>query len=124
MDDSSEKALTLREKRLANLKPFKPGQSGNPAGKKPGTVSIKTELRELVSIILKGEFNNLNGEVENMTVARKVALTLLEKALADGDLNAVVKIMEHLDGKPAQAVNIGGQAEGTPVQMVIGWAGE
>jgi len=33
---------------LENLKPFKPGQSGNPKGKKPGTRSLSTIIREFL----------------------------------------------------------------------------
>jgi hypothetical protein len=32
---------------LENLKPFKPGQSGNPAGKPKGTISLSTMIQEL-----------------------------------------------------------------------------
>lgn len=103
--------------RVENLTPFKPGQSGNPAGRPKGSVSVKAELQKLVNIILKNEYNALSGETENMPVGRKVALNLLDKALADADLNAIVKVIEHLDGKPAQAINLGGQEGENPVQV-------
>lgn len=95
---------------------FKKGESGNPNGRPVGSVSVKAELQKLVNIILKGEFNHLSGETEDMPVGRKVALNLLDKALADADLNAIGKVLEHLDGKPAQAINLGGQ-EDNPVQV-------
>lgn len=84
-------------------------------GRTKGSVSVKAELQKLVNLILKGEFNHLSGETEDMPVGRKVALNLLDKALADADLNAITKVMEHLDGKPAQALNIGGQDGENPV---------
>ena len=34
----SENSETIREKRIKNLKPFKPGQSGNPGGRPKGTL--------------------------------------------------------------------------------------
>jgi hypothetical protein len=51
-----------------------------------------------------------------MPAGRKVALNLVMKAIADGDLWAIKTVMEHLDGKPAQSLNLGGQ-EYNPVQV-------
>lgn len=68
-----------------------------------------------MNIIIKGEHNFLTDENEDMPAARKVALNLASKAIADGDLLAIIRIVEHLDGKPAQSVNVGGQ-EDNPVQ--------
>lgn len=36
-------------------KPFQKGQSGNPAGKAPGTRSLKTILRDILDTRLKNE---------------------------------------------------------------------
>jgi hypothetical protein len=60
-------------------KGFQPGRSGNPAGKKPGTLNHKTRIRQ--------RFEE-QGEA--------VADILLEKAL-EGDLNACAIIMARLE---------------------------
>jgi hypothetical protein len=99
--------------------PFPKGTSGNPGGKKPGSVSIKAELQKLLDMTLKGEINPLTAEVEDaMPVGRKIALNLIKKAAVEGDAWSAFRIMEQLDGKAPQAVNVGGQDD-NPVQTVF-----
>src|SRR4051812_32748625 len=62
---------------------FQPGQSGNPAGKKPGTLNHATRLRLALE---EGEFD---------TAARK----LVEQA-KDGNLTAIKVLLDWLDPKP------------------------
>lgn len=40
--------LTAEERRLVNLTPWKPGQPGNPMGRKKGTVSWSTRIQRLM----------------------------------------------------------------------------
>lgn len=96
-------------------KPFEAGKSGNPAGRPKGYFSIKAEIEKLMNIVLKGEVNPLTELAEDMPVNRKIALNLVIKAVVDGDLSAIREVKDTLDGKPAQAVNIGGQDD-NPVQ--------
>ena len=106
------------KKRLANLKPFKKGQSGNPAGRPPGSVSVKAELQKLVNIMLKNEHNPLSDEVEaEMPVGRKIALNLAVDA-AEGNPFSINRVMEYLDGKPHQTstTELTGK-DGGPVQL-------
>lgn len=91
------------EKSLANLKPWKPGQSGNPAGRPP-TMSWRERLVEQLS----------ENEEENLKRAVKV---LIQLALA-GDVSALNHIADRLDGKPKQQTAITGAGDG-PVQVVI-----
>lgn len=95
--------------------PFEPGQSGNPAGRPRGVVSIKAKLQKLLNVVIKGEFNQLTEETEDMPVGRKIALNTVLKAVADNDMLAAFPIMEQLDGKPAQALNVGGKDGENPV---------
>jgi hypothetical protein len=59
---------------------FQLGLSGNPAGRPQGHFSI-----------------------------RKIALNLVMKAVAGGDLAAIWDVRDTIDGKPTQALNLGGQ---------------
>lgn len=64
-------------------RPFKPGQSGNPSGKRKGTVSLTAALKRL----LIGE----PGLVD------KVARTLVDAAIA-GDVASARLLFDRLDG--------------------------
>ena len=84
-----------------------------------GSVSIKAELQKILDMTLKGEISPLTTELEEgMPVARKIALKLIAKA-ADGDTWSALKIMEHLDGKPPQDLNLGGQGDDNPMHTVF-----
>jgi hypothetical protein len=75
-----------------NLKPFKPGQSGNPAGRPKGSKNIKTILKKLLaSQDIKGEWAN------------PVAKKLIQKAFNDNDLQALIEIISRIEGKPKQS---------------------
>jgi hypothetical protein len=78
---------------------FAPGVSGNPAGKPPGTVSIVAKI--------KAKFRE-NPQYFDEWV---------DKLLEDGGNRRA--IMEQLDGKPKQAVEVTG-ANGGPVQTIVG----
>lgn len=97
---------------------FKPGQSGNPSGRKPGTKSFKTLIREALEVVRKGEIDPLRadeGVAKDMTVGELMVANWIVKAL-EGDWKAADRILEHLEGKPVQAVNLGGQNGENPVQ--------
>lgn len=112
---SSDKTAGRRPDGMPVGTPFPKGKSGNPAGRQPGCVSIKAELRKLLQVVIKNEVNPLTMEDEDMPVGRKIALNLILKAVNDKDTWAITRIMEQLDGKPAQSVNLGGQEGENPV---------
>jgi hypothetical protein len=62
-------------------RPFKPGQSGNPSGRRKGTVSVAACLKRLLS----------------KPDAEKICRKLIEQAKA-GDLQAVRLLLDRLDG--------------------------
>lgn len=96
--------------------PFKPGQSGNPNGLPKGYISLKTHLKNILNTRLTNEPDLLmEGEARDMTAAEKMMMNLVVKAVADSDLNAIRTILEHLKGKPAQSLNLGGQGDDNPV---------
>lgn len=77
---------------------FLPGVSGNPAGKPLGTISIVAKI--------KAKFNE-NPEYFDEWVAK-----LMEDA---GNRRA---IMEQIDGKPAQAVDVTSQGKALTINLV------
>lgn len=52
-----------------------------------------------------------NPVIERMEALVKIWEKAIEKATEDGDMQALNAIMDRLDGKPGQAINIGGQAD-------------
>lgn len=96
----NDNSVSLREKRIANLKHFQPGQSGNPAGKPKGRLHMTTMLRALLETQTTDEHGNVN------THAALINQALAKKA-ASGDTAAIKEIFERIDGKTSQVVEIG-----------------
>lgn len=92
----TDKQRKNRERRLANLKPFKPGQSGNPKGR-PKRRAISEAYRKLLE--------HVNDEGE--TIALKLAQQVIADAL-DGDLAAIREVTDRTEGKPKQEQEIKG----------------
>jgi hypothetical protein len=71
---------------------WKTGESGNPAGKKPGTLKEKPYRDALrMEIAAAEDFKDL----------RSIARAHLDKARS-GDIAAIKELADRLDGKPAQ----------------------
>lgn len=89
-----------------NLRPWPPGQSGNPAGRPPGPDCLTDCLRELAGQPSTG----------GQTHAQRLAVVLWRKAEA-GDLRAAALILDRLDGRPAQAarVELAGELRGIEI---------
>lgn len=83
---------------IANLKPFKKGQSGNPGGR-PKTKPFVEAIRE--------EVQEADG---NRTKLQAIAAKLVEKAM-EGDMAAIKEVADRLDGKPAQALQHQGESQ-------------
>lgn len=79
--------------RTENLKPFKPGQSGNPGGRPKGT-SITT--------ILNRKLDELDPD-DGKSRAEKVAEVIVREALA-GDYRFVDMLLNRTEGKIADKV--------------------
>jgi len=81
--------------RVENLKPWKPGQSGNPGGR-PKKRLIDEALEQLL-------------EANDSAAAREVAAALLDRA-RKGDMRAIQLVAERTQGKPTQAIGVAGDA--------------
>jgi len=85
-------------KKYPNLTPWQPGQSGNPAGRKPGSKNISTIVQELLDEDADSEAlmsNNLvrltNGV--STTYAKAVVFAAIAKAL-QGNMQAIIWLTE------------------------------
>ena len=88
---------TTRGKPFAkgNAFAFKPGQSGNPAGRPRDTIT--PHLRELVRMQNPGK--------DEVTYGELVARALLVRAVS-GDVQAIREVFDRLEGKPRQSVDV------------------
>lgn len=86
--------VTGRRKGLANLKPFKKGQSGNPKGR-PKKLP---QLDELMAEVL-GE------EKDGITAAKAILAKLRQKAIS-GDVRAAEIMLDRAYGKAKQSMEI------------------
>jgi len=84
-----------KKPRLENLKPFKKGQSGNPAGR-PKTLPSLDKL--LIEVLGREDANGV-------TAAQRILQALQEKAYK-GDSRAAEIILERAYGKPKQDLTL------------------
>lgn len=81
---------------------FKPGVSGNPAGKPKGTRSMGTILREMMS----EEVSVLeNGQQVRKPFADIIIRKLIKKA-NEGNIQAIREIFDRVDGKVGQEIEL------------------
>ena len=91
-------------------KPFKKGQSGNPAGAKPGYTHSKTRLRRMLDLVQKAK-NPVTKEEEDFTVLELMDLQQVAKAMK-GDILAYREILDRLEGKATQTTEHTGRDGG------------
>ncbi len=87
-----------------NLKPFKKGQSGNPAGRPKGSLSRSTIARRWLEATRKGK-NPITGEDEILTQEDVITLALIRKAM-NGDVSAYKALMDSGYGTAKDTIDI------------------
>lgn len=98
-----------------DLTPFPKGVSGNPAGRPPGIPNAKTRYKRLLELVTK-KANPVTGEMEEFTQLELMDMAVFSKALK-GDLNAYKEIMDRLEGRPSQEVDM--KVTANPIEQIL-----
>lgn len=88
----------MKTQKYPNLTPWQPGQSGNPAGRKPGSKNMSTIVQELLdqeadSDMLAGSSISELTQDTSMTYAKAVVLATIKRAL-QGNMQAIAWLAE------------------------------
>lgn len=88
----------MNNKNYPNLKSWQRGQSGNPAGRKPGSKNISTIVQELLDYEADEDFlarSTIAEFVKDMptSYAKAVVWVTIQKAL-QGDMRAIIWLAE------------------------------
>lgn len=100
-NDATQPGTTMPGKNGGTLQRWQPGQSGNPAGMKKGTLHFSTIMRQLLA-----EPMNVTINGQTFTLTRAQALMLEKIRLATNSehdavrLRAIMDIEDRVDGKP------------------------
>lgn len=100
-----------------NLKPYKKGQSGNPAGRPKGIINpIRQALKELtvdtyrevIEVVLTGNFAELQRIIDDPTtsVIQVGVAKAFAKAMKAGDYQTIERIAERIVGKIPDQINL------------------
>ncbi|MGI8642291.1 MAG: DUF5681 domain-containing protein [Pyrinomonadaceae bacterium] len=84
-----------RDKRLANLRPFQKGQSGNPNGR-PKSAMLSDALRR--------KMLDAMPDASEKTVADGIADALIKQAL-NGEVSAIKEVFDRTEGKVSQRID-------------------
>lgn len=88
----------MTDKKYPNLKPWKPGESGNPAGRKPGSKNVSTIVQQILEqdadtdILIGTRIADLTNS-KPTSYAQAIVLAMLKKAL-EGNVQAVCWLAE------------------------------
>ena len=94
---------------LANLKPFEPGESGNPSGRPKGSHSVRTALKRKLRKGWQEDEESEDGEKVG-TWARQLAEDVAQ-AIDEGDadkIRSIATIIDQVEGKPQERVEHSG----------------
>lgn len=103
---------------------FKPGEITNPEGRPRGSFSIKDTIRQYLDKKVKDIDPALIAQIagKDKTFAKKYGNKQLHEALAIAYIREGLKgdfrLLEQMEGKPAQNINVGGQ-EDNPIETIL-----
>lgn len=111
-----------------NLKFWKPGESGNPAGRpKKFTTLLKEqgykmqEINDTISAMLTMNIEELKQifEDENATILEKTIANALVRGLKKGSLYQIETLLSRTYGKPREQIGIEGGLKFTGIEIEI-----
>ena len=94
---NTKKPVPTGKKQTKDTK-FKPGQSGNPKGRPPGTISLTT--------LIKQELDKCPDGKDKKTYADLIVKRILTKAIRDGDSQIIKTIWAYTDGLPKSDITV------------------
>ncbi len=113
----------MNNKKNPNLKPWQPGQSGNPAGRKIGSKNVSTIVRELLEqdaseqLLTSSNIADLvNGKPTSY--AQAIVLAMLKKALT-GNVQAACWLVEQQELSYASETSENGLFHTSKLQIEI-----
>lgn len=113
---SSEKNSEKKPKyNIQNLKPFKPGESGNPKGRELGkrnkdtlfNLALEAYARKLLTAYNKGRKKKIAWEDFDADPEMDIFMKLVDKART-GDMRAIEKFLDHRHGTATQTIELSG----------------
>lgn len=87
-----------------NLIPPKKGEVRNPHGKPKGIEHSSTRLKRLLAVTQQLK-NPITGELEGFSVIEQIDLRLIQMA-RNGDIKAIRELLDRLEGKALQSMDI------------------
>jgi hypothetical protein len=111
---NSDEKTDAKARRLANLKPFKKGQSGNPLGR-PKSAAYPHALRRMMNEVDP-------DDAEGRTYAEVLAETAIKKAKTD--IRYLAHVADRVYGKSRQLITLNVQQKEKYERVVEGIMGE
>src|SRR5689334_9559598 len=109
MAEKQRKNSDSKAKRIANLKPFKKGQSGNPNGRPEGARNRSTVLRALLETVC--DFTNpITLRKESADLETQIMIALAARARR-GDVTAIKEIQDTVYGKVSDKSELSGSVD-------------
>lgn len=87
---------------------WRPGQSGNPKGRKKGEQTIADAMRKLLESVPEGQ---------KLTYKEAFVRAVYKMALEQGNARAAQLIWNHIDGAPVQKIKHTGDLEDDPIAI-------
>jgi len=82
------------------------GQSGNPAGRPEGSISVVSALKRELAKMAEGQTTK-----EKKTYLEQLIKTILDKGIKEKDVTMIKDIIDRVDGKPLNNLDVTSQGE-------------